>query len=49
MTDCFVTDNKGNLLPVEDTNIELILDDTKTEVFEEAYHEAYNPIIDIDF
>lgn len=49
MTDCFVTDNKGNLLPVEDTNIELILDDTKTEVFEEAYNEAYNPVIDIDF
>ena len=37
MTDCFVTDAKGVLLPVADTNIEIVLDDTKEERFENAY------------
>lgn len=37
MTDCFVTDSKGVLLPVADTNVEIVLDDTKEERFENAY------------
>jgi len=37
MTDCFVTDAKGVILPIADTNIEMILDDTKIEDFAEAY------------
>lgn len=36
--DCFVTDNKGNLLSIADTNIEIILDTTKEEKFAPAYN-----------
>ena len=36
-TDCFVTDAKGVILPIEDTNIEILLDSTKEEKFENAY------------
>ena len=46
ITDCFVTDNKGTILPVADTNIEVLLDETKEEKFEDAYG-AYNA--DLDF
>lgn len=37
MTDCFVTDKNGVILPIADTNIEIVLDDTKEEKFETAY------------
>ena len=37
LTDCFVTDSHGNILPVEDTNVEIVLDDTREEKFEAAY------------
>ena len=37
ITDCFVTDKDGQLLPIEDTNVELVLDNTRTEAFEEVY------------
>lgn len=36
-TDCFVTDSKGTILPIADTNIEIMLDKTKEEHFETAY------------
>lgn len=36
MTDCFVTDQDGNILPIKDTYIERVLDDTKTDSFAEA-------------
>lgn len=35
--DCFVTDVNGVILPVEDTNIEIMLDETREEKFESAY------------
>ena len=47
-TDCFVTDSKGVILPIEDTNIELLLDNTKEEKFENAYTGNSN-VDDIDF
>lgn len=34
VTDCFVTDKDGTLLPIADTNIEVILDETKEEKIE---------------
>ena len=34
VTDCFVTNGKGELLPIADTNIEIMLDETKEEKFE---------------
>ena len=37
MFDCFVTDRDGAILPIEDTNVDLVLDDTRTEAFSEAY------------
>lgn len=37
MTDCFVTDSNGTILPVADTNVELVLDSTKEERFDVAY------------
>lgn len=36
ITDCFVTDQDGNILPIRDTYIERVLDDTKTDNFAEA-------------
>ena len=49
-TDCFVTDSKGVILPIEDTNIELLLDTTKEEKFENAYTGAGNQDVDdLDF
>lgn len=35
--DCFVTDAQGKILPIADTNVEVLLEDTKTEKFEDAY------------
>lgn len=37
LTDCFVTNAQGVILPIEDTNIDIVLDDTKEEKFEDAY------------
>lgn len=37
MTDTFVTDSKGQLIPVEDTNIELLLDKTSEEKIEDVF------------
>ena len=37
VTDTFVVDNKGALLPVADTNIEILLDTTTEEKFETAF------------
>ena len=34
LTDCFVTNSKGELLPIADTNIEVILDETKEDKIE---------------
>lgn len=34
ITDCFVTDKSGQLLPIADTNIEVILDQTKEDKIE---------------
>ena len=48
-TDCFVTDNKGIILPIEDTSVELLLDQTKEENFENAYTGASDDDVDFDF
>ena len=45
MIDCFVTDNKGTILPIQDTNVELILDSTKAEEFSDVYKSHF----DFDF
>lgn len=37
MYDCFVTDSSGTILPVEDTNIEIMLDTTKEDNFSSAF------------
>lgn len=37
MTDCFVTNNRNELIEVEDTIIEMILDDTKETSFTNAF------------
>ena len=37
MTDCFVTDNQSQILPVEDTVVDLILDETKEEELSKAF------------
>lgn len=37
VTDTFVIDSKGVLLPIADTNIEILLDTTTEEKFEKAY------------
>lgn len=37
ITDCFVTNSKNEILPIADTNIEVMLDETKEEKFENAY------------
>lgn len=51
MFDCFVTDNKGNLLAIADTNIEIILDSTKEEKFIPAYSgkDMSSDEVDFDF
>lgn len=36
MTDCFVTDQDGNILPIKETIIERVLDETRAENFHEA-------------
>jgi len=48
-TDCFVTDSKGIILPIEDTNIEILLDSTKEEKFENAYTGTSDEDDDIGF
>lgn len=40
MTDTFITDSKGQLIPVEDTNIEIVLDETSEEKFEDIFKPA---------
>ena len=37
VTDCFVCNNKNELLPIADTNIEVMLDETKEDKFENAF------------
>ena len=37
VSDCFVTDSRGNILPIEDTNVEVLLDGTREEKFAVAY------------
>lgn len=50
MHDCFVTDAAGNILPVADTNIEIMLDQTKEEKFETAFTgQALNSDLDFDY
>lgn len=53
MTDCFVTDGKGIILPVADTNIEIMLDQTKEEKFSDSSYSASTKtdknISDFDF
>lgn len=47
MHDCFVTDARGEILSIADTNIELILDSTKEKDFGTAF--AGIPTVDCDF
>lgn len=42
MTDCFVTNNRNEIIDVEDTIIEMILDDTKEINFANALNSAVN-------
>ena len=50
MHDCFVTDAAGNILPVADTNIEIMLDQTKEEKFETAFTgQALDSDLDFDY
>jgi replicative DNA helicase len=48
MHDCFVTNAQNEILPVADTNIEMILDDTKEKDFKAAYA-GQEAASDIDF
>ena len=43
VTDCFVTDKDGTLLPIADTNIEVLLDKTREDKIENT------SLVDIDF
>lgn len=45
--DCFVTNNQNEILPVADTNIELLLDDTRETDFTTAY--TGQPVDDEEF
>lgn len=49
MHDCFITDANGEFLSVVDTNIEIILDNTKEEKFETAYTGKAESDFDFDF
>ncbi len=51
MCDCFVTDNNGEILNIESTNIELILDNTQQKQFATAYigTNVENSDFDFDF
>lgn len=42
LVDCFAADSAGNILPIEDTNIEHILDNTKEEKLENAIGDAFD-------
>ena len=44
LVDYFVSDNQGVILPVADTNIEILLSDNKSEKIEDAI-----PLSDLDF
>lgn len=47
MTDCFVTDSRGNFLQIEDANIDIIIKNTKEDNFGKAY--TNNDGLDVDF
>lgn len=50
MYDTFVTDNKGAFLPIEDTNVEIVLDQTSETDFHAAYTgESKDPTSDNDW
>jgi len=42
LVDCFAADSNGNLLAIEDTNIELILDNTKETKIEDAIGDTFD-------
>ena len=50
MHDCFVTNSQNEILPVADTNIEMVLDNTREKTFEAAYTgQSSEDEIDFDF
>ena len=49
MHDCFVTDGSGSMISVVDTNIEIMLDETKEDKFEVAYTGKSEGEFDFDF
>ena len=47
--DCFVANSMGEILPIQDTNVEMVLDSTREEKFSKAYADTTSSSADFDF